>query len=204
MKPIVVLATRNIHKIEEIKDILKDVPVEIRSLQDFPEVPEIEETGHTFEENALIKAETVFNLTGHWAVGDDSGLEVDALKGAPGIYSARYAGPTKSYEANNIKLLEELSGLPASQRKAQFHCAAAIVGPDTRKVVHGILRGMITFEPRGSAGFGYDPLFIPEGYEQTLAELGEEIKNKISHRARAFQQVGEFLLKILQNSGMLK
>lgn len=204
MKPIVVLATRNIHKLEEIKDILKDVPVEIRSLQDFPEVPEIEETGHTFEENALIKAETVFNLTGHWAVGDDSGLEVDALKGAPGIYSARYAGPTKSYEANNIKLLEELSGLPASQRKAQFRCAAAIVGPDTRKVVHGILRGMITFEPRGSAGFGYDPLFIPEGYEQTLAELGEEIKNKISHRARAFQQVGEFLLKILQNSGMLK
>ncbi len=193
MNPTIVLGTRNPHKVKEIVAILKDLSVRFESLLDYPEIEEIEETGSTFVENALIKARTVFRSTHQLTLADDSGLEVDALNGAPGLYSARYAGKEKDYNANNQKLLEEMKEVPPGNRGAQFRCVVAIVGPGIEKVVEGVLRGRIARFPRGSAGFGFDPLFIPEGYEQTLAELGETVKNQISHRARAFRKAKEII-----------
>ncbi len=193
MKPTVILATRNPHKVKEIAIILRDLPVQFNSLLDYPDIDEIEETGSTFAENALIKARTVFEATRQLTLADDSGLEVDALNGQPGIFSARYAGEEKNYRANNQKLLEEMRDVPPENRGAQFRCAVAIVAPNVEQVVEGVLRGNIALSPRGSAGFGFDPLFIPEGYEQTLAELGESVKNQISHRARAFLKAKEII-----------
>ncbi len=189
----IVIATANQHKLGEIKAILADLPVEILSLADFPQIPPIEETGSSFEENALLKARTVFRETKIITLADDSGLEVDALKGRPGIYSARYAGEGHDYAANNRKLLQEMAGLPPENRGAQFRCVVAIVAPQGETVVEGIVRGRIIEELRGSGGFGYDPLFVPEGYELTYAQLGEEVKNRISHRARAFQKAKQLL-----------
>ncbi len=182
----IILATRNPHKVEEIAEILRALPVRLHSLLDFPEIPEIAETGATFAENARLKAREVFRRTGWITLSDDSGLEVDALNGAPGVYSARYAGPEKHPTANNARLLAALKGVPPEQRTAQFRCAVVIAFPGGEEVVEGIVRGKIADAPRGTGGFGYDPLFIPEGYTQTFAELGAEIKNRISHRARAF------------------
>ncbi len=193
----VVFATRNAHKVEEVQDILSDLPLELLTLRDFPEIGEIEESGQSFEENALIKARTVFQATGLLTLADDSGLEVDALDGAPGIYSARFAGPGHDYAANNTKLLELLKDVPPEQRGAQFRCVVAIVGPGIERTVEGIIRGKIADKPRGHKGFGYDPLFIPEGYRQTFAQLGESIKNKISHRARAFQKAAVILEELM-------
>lgn len=202
MNPTIVLGTRNPHKVKEITAILKDLPVRFESLLDYPGIEEIEETGCTFVENALIKARTVFGRTHQLTLADDSGLEVDALNGAPGIYSARYAGKDKDYNANNQKLLEEMKDVPPGNRGAQFRCVVAIVGPGFEQIVEGVLRGSIAFSPRGSTGFGFDPLFIPEGYEQTLAELGEAVKNQISHRARAFLKAKEIIIqKVLRWEG---
>ncbi len=196
----ILFATRNAHKVEEVSDILKDLPVELQSLLDFPEIGDIEESGQTFEENALIKARTVYQATGLLTIADDSGLEVDALQGAPGIYSARYAGNSHNYQANNEKLLEALKHVPPDKRSAQFRCVVAIVGPGIEEVVEGVIRGHIAEKPKGHKGFGYDPLFIPEGYRQTFAQLGESIKNKISHRARAFQKAALILEKWLSDT----
>ncbi len=194
-----VFATRNPHKVAEVTDILSALPLELLTLQDFPEIGDIPETGQSFEENALIKARAVFQATGVLTLADDSGLEVDALNGAPGIYSARFAGPEADYQANNAKLLEALKHVPPEKRTAQFRCVVAIVGPNIEKTVEGIIRGTLTDKPRGHKGFGYDPLFIPEGYRQTFAQLGESIKNKISHRARAFQKAALILEEIIGN-----
>lgn len=184
----IVIATRNAHKLREITRILTDLPGTIASLADYPDIPEIEETGDTFEANALIKARAVFAATGKLSLSDDSGLEVDALDGAPGVYSARYAGPEKSTPANNARLLQELGAFPGHHREAQFRCVVAIVGDGIEEIVEGIVRGRIAAAPRGTGGFGYDPLFIPDGYRETFAELGRDVKNRISHRARAFQR----------------
>ncbi len=192
----IVVATGNEDKFREILDILKEVPAEFFSLKDFPDIPEIEETGISFTENALLKARTVHKATGLFTLADDSGLEVDALNGAPGIYSARYAGQEKDYTANNEKLLREMEQLPPKMRGAQFRCVVALVGQNFEQIVEGVIRGRIIDELRGSAGFGYDPLFVPEGYNKTFAELGEEIKNRISHRARAFHKAKEILLNL--------
>ncbi len=194
-----VFATRNPHKVAEVTDILSALPLELLTLQDFPEIGDIPETGQSFEENALIKARAVFQATGVLTLADDSGLEVDALNGAPGIYSARFAGPEADYQANNAKLLEALKHVPPEKRTAQFRCVVAIVGPNIEETVEGIIRGTLTDKPRGHKGFGYDPLFIPEGYRQTFAQLGESIKNKISHRARAFQKAALILEEIIGN-----
>jgi XTP/dITP diphosphohydrolase len=191
----IVIATANQHKFKEIREILRDLPVELLSLQDFPEIPPIEETGSTFHENALIKARTVNQITGLLTLADDSGLEVDALNGAPGVYSARYSGREHDYAANNRKLLEELRNVPPEERGAQFRCVVAIVGSRGEHIVEGVVRGRIISELRGSGGFGYDPLFVPEGYQQTYAELGEAVKNQISHRSQAFRKARDFLLK---------
>lgn len=195
----IVIATANAHKLVEIKDILKQLPVELLSLQDFPEIPPIEESGHTFEENALLKARTVFRHCGILTLADDSGLEVDALGGAPGIYSARYAGEAHDYAANNRKLLQDLKDVPPEKRGAQFRCVVAVVGEKGEQISEGIVRGRIISELRGEKGFGYDPLFIPEGFDETFAELGEALKNQISHRARAFGKAKEILEKLYFN-----
>jgi XTP/dITP diphosphohydrolase len=188
-----VIATSNLHKLEEIEIILNGIAPEILSLQNFPEIGSIRETGASFRENALLKARTVYQHTDLLTLADDSGLEVDALNGAPGIYSARFAGKERDYLANNRKLLEDLKNIPEGERGAQFRCVVAIIGKKVEKVVEGIVRGRIIHELRGSGGFGYDPLFISEGFDQTYAELGEMIKNRISHRAIAFGKAKEIL-----------
>lgn len=198
-RPVIVLATRNPGKLREIRGILSGVPVAVEGLDDLlrmpgvPVVPEIEETGATLEENAFIKARTVFRMTGLPAISDDSGLEVDALGGAPGVVSARYAGENVTYDDNNRKLLGALSGVPEGGRRARFRCVAAYAGPAGERAVEGRCGGRIALGRRGAGGFGYDPLFIPDGYDRTFAELPSDIKNAVSHRAEAFRRMAEYL-----------
>ena len=195
MEPVksLLLATRNPGKVKEIIAILKDLPIEIRTLQDFPDLPEVVEDGKTFEENALKKAREIYLRTNIPSLADDSGLEVFALDMRPGVYSARYAGEKVTYEDNNNKLLEELNSLPPEKRGARFRCVAALIGNDLQEVCDGICRGAIATEPRGTGGFGYDPLFIPEGFEETFAELPIDVKNRMSHRAMAFGRIRSLL-----------
>ena len=196
----IIIATRNNHKLYEIIQVMADLNLEILSLKDFPGLPDIKETGKTFNENALLKANAVYHQTGFWSIADDSGLEVSALNGQPGIYSARYAGPNKDIKENNEKLLRNMIKIPFEKRGAQFYCAAAIAGPEITETVEGIVKGKISTEPRGTNGFGYDPLFIPEGFDQTLGELDEEIKNNISHRAIAFKKMSKLLKTYISKS----
>jgi len=185
-----VAATNNKGKLAELRDILSKLGLEVVSLQEIGFVGEVEECGKTFEENALLKAEAVMNATGLATVADDSGLEVDALGGAPGIYSARYAEPGR----RKAKLLEELRNVPEEKRTARFVSAIACVFPDGRRiVVRGVCEGKILFECRGTGGFGYDPLFYVPEYGRTFAEMPMELKNRISHRARALQRLAEEL-----------
>ncbi len=194
MKAPIVLATQNRDKIREIRDILADVHVPIRTCEDFTGWPDVEEEGKSFRENALIKARAVAGFTGMRALADDSGLQVDFLGGEPGIHSARYAGPNGDYEANNRKLLASLSGVPLAQRRARFVCWAALVDPDGEEhIEEGIIEGTIIEEPRGPGGFGYDPVFLPEGEHRTMAELSEAEKNAISHRTRALRKLIPYL-----------
>lgn len=181
-----VIATRNRHKLEEIREIFHIPWLEVVSAFDFPDVPDVVEDGETFEANAIKKAVTLAKATGLWALADDSGLEVDALNGAPGVYSARYAGEPVDYKANNRKLLQELRDAP--NRSARFRCVIALSNPagETR-VVDGRCEGTIGFEERGDKGFGYDPLFIPEGHTVTFAEMDAAAKHAISHRGRALR-----------------
>jgi XTP/dITP diphosphohydrolase len=180
-----VIATRNAHKLDEIQAIFSLPSLTLFSSFDFPAVPDVDETGVTFVENATLKATALSRATGLWAMGDDSGLEVDALGGAPGVYSARYAGlPTVDYAANNQKLLRELDGI--TDRRARFRTVLALASPDGRVfTVEGRCDGVIAEAPRGRGGFGYDPLFIPDGETLAFAEMPAEQKNRISHRARA-------------------
>jgi XTP/dITP diphosphohydrolase len=179
-----IIATRNAHKLEEIQAILGRTGLVIGSALDFPDLPDVEETGSTFEENAALKALALATATGLPALGDDSGLEVDALDGAPGIYSARYAGEPVDYAANNRKLLAALNR--STNRRARFRTALALARPNgTLLYVDGRCEGVIATAPRGTAGFGYDPLFIPDGETRTFAEMPAAEKNLISHRARA-------------------
>jgi XTP/dITP diphosphohydrolase len=183
------VATRNTHKTSEIQSML-GAGFEVSDLTsgDFPDV---EETGTTFLENATLKAVEISKVTSGIILSDDSGLEVDALGGEPGVYSARYAGTDGDNEANNAKLLSELSKLPSSTPKtARFKCVM-VIAKDGERLAHfeGSVEGSIISELTGDKGFGYDPLFIPEGYEKTFAQLGNDVKNKLSHRANALQQV---------------
>jgi XTP/dITP diphosphohydrolase len=187
-----IIASKNEDKIREIVDILDLHDVKVFTYKDFLNWPEVEETGSTFYENALIKARALVEAFGKPALADDSGLEVDALGGRPGIYSARYAGEQGNSEKNNEKLLRELEGVPLSKRTARFVCVAVLMTPDGWVAsTEGIFEGRIGFEPRGKKGFGYDPIFIPEGDTRTVAEMPAEEKNKVSHRARAFQKLKE-------------
>ncbi len=189
-----VIATRNEHKAREIAAILRDAPVELATLLEFPAAPEVEETGDTLEANALLKARAAVELTGLAAAADDTGLFVDALKGRPGIRAARYAGPDASYEANNEKMLGELAGVPAAERTARFECAVALAVPGKAPLFFkGLLPGRIIEGPRGENGFGYDPIFQPDDMEGTMAELSPQAKNAISHRCIAFRRLADFL-----------
>ena len=182
-----ILATRNAHKLEEIRAIFDFKSLEVLSAFDFPEIPDVVEDGDTLEANAIKKAVEIAAATGCWALADDSGLEVAALGGAPGVYSARYAGEQCSYSDNNEKLLCELAGKP--DRSARFRTVIALSDPEGNvQTVEGACPGRIIEELRGTNGFGYDPLFVPEGYTETFAELDSEVKNRISHRALALQK----------------
>jgi XTP/dITP diphosphohydrolase len=181
-----VIATRNLGKVKEIVRILDGLPVEVVSLADYPSVPEVEETGSTFAENAAIKALHVAKHTGEIALADDSGLEVDALGGKPGVYSSRFSGPGATDARNNKLLLEKLRDVLDEDRAARFRCAAALaISSGGVQLFDGTCEGQITREPRGKNGFGYDPLFYVPEYGKTMAELPPEIKNRISHRAKA-------------------
>ncbi len=179
------IATRNAHKLAEIREMLPGI--EIIGTEAWSHVPDPEETGTTFEANAIIKAEAWCAATGLPAIADDSGLEVDALNGAPGIHSARYAGDHGDTAANNAKLLRELASVPAEQRTARFVCALAFARPgQPTETLRGVCDGRVIEAGHGTHGFGYDPLFIPEGYTETFGELPDSVKASLSHRARAF------------------
>jgi len=185
-----IVATRNPGKVKEFKELLKELDVIVETLCDFPGLRLPPEMGQTFAENARFKAGFVATMTEFPALGDDSGLEVDFLKGAPGVHSARFAGEPADDRRNNDKLLELLKGVPWEQRTARFRCVAALVTNSGETYYgEGILEGIIALESRGDQGFGYDPLFFLPEYGRTLAELGSEIKNKLSHRARAVQDL---------------
>lgn len=189
-----VLATRNRHKAQELASLLSDLGISIRTMDAFPQVPDVIEDGTTCEANAIKKAKAVSRATGLLAVADDTGLEVDALGGRPGVYAARYAGEHVTYEDNWRKLLRELSGVPHDRRTARFITVAAIASPSGEvQVAEGQLQGVITEEPAGAQGFGYDPVFFVPELGKTLAELSPDEKNRISHRAKAFAQVREIL-----------
>jgi XTP/dITP diphosphohydrolase len=194
---LLVLATRNKGKLSEFVRLLQDYPFRVMSLGDFPHIPEIDETGATFAENALIKAKAVVNAIGLLAVADDSGLEVDYLEGAPGVMSARFAGEPGNDQRNNLKLLELLGDVPEERRTARFRCVLAVVTPEGEEfLAEGSCEGVIAQVPRGIHGFGYDPLFFLPEFGLTMAELEPEIKNRISHRAKAFEAVKKVLTKL--------
>jgi XTP/dITP diphosphohydrolase len=189
----IVFATNNKHKLDEIRKI-SEGKLEILSLNDINCRTDIPETGTTLEENALIKARFVKDNFGYDCFADDTGLEVKALDGAPGVYSARYAGEDCRAEDNIRKLLTNLEGI--SDRRAAFRTVIALLIGDEQYFFEGAIHGKIIDEKRGESGFGYDPVFVPDGYEQTFAELGEDIKNNISHRAIATTKLIHFLLKM--------
>ncbi|AXI09613.1 XTP/dITP diphosphatase [Oceanobacillus sp. 143] len=187
----ILIATKNRGKIAEFKQFFATVNVEVVSLLDLEEpVPDIEETGQTFEENAALKAEEIAQMFNITVLADDSGLIIDALDGRPGIYSARYAGEPTDDKANIRKVLDELVEVPASERTARFICVLAIATPGEETLFYkGYCEGTIRTTEKGENGFGYDPIFIPQGYNQTMAELSPEEKNKISHRKNAISQL---------------
>lgn len=189
----IVIATRNAHKLEELDRILKaaGINVELLSVDHFPGSPEVDETEDTFEGNALLKARALAQFTGLPAIADDSGLCVDALNGSPGILSARWSGATENVDATNLALvLEQTADVPDEKRGAQFVCAAAYVLPDgTEHVVRGTVNGRLLRAPRGENGFGYDPIFVPDGFTITTAEMTPAEKDAISHRSKALAEL---------------
>lgn len=195
-----VLSTNNKHKVEEIKNILKDFPIEVLSKKDVGMADfDVEEDGDTLEKNSIKKAKALAEKVDYMVMADDSGLFVDALDGAPGVYSSRYAGEEGNDEKNNIKLLKELKGVSLENRSASFFSVIAIVTEEKEVfTVKGQCKGHIIFEPKGDNGFGYDPLFVPLGYDKTFAELGNDIKNNISHRARALEGIQDLLSKLIK------
>ena len=189
-----VIATGNAGKLAEYKELLANLPYPIYSQKDYPEVGEITETGLTFRENAALKAELVAAHTGELTLADDSGLEVDALGGLPGVYSSRFAGPNATDEANNAKLLRKLEGIGPAERTARFRAVIAVSFPGRKTIfAEGVCEGRIIEKPLGTGGFGYDPLFLLPERGLTFAQLTAAEKNKISHRARALAQVRQIL-----------
>lgn len=196
----VVLATRNAHKVAELRRILADahLDVELVGTDEFPDLPDVPETGSTFAANALLKARDVAQRTGLVAIADDSGLCVDALNAMPGILSARWAGQHGADRANLDLVLAQIADVPPARRTAAFHCAAAIATPEgDERVVEGVLDGTLIDAPRGANGFGYDPIFVPAGYDVTTAEMTPEEKDAISHRGIAFRALAPVLTEVI-------
>lgn len=186
----ILLASRNKGKVKELQDLLLPLNIKVLCLNDFPLLPEVEEDGDSFTANAIKKACETSQRTGYICLADDSGLEVDALDGQPGIYSARFAGENASDEDNNNKLLSLLANVQDNERNARFVCVIAVCDPDGICVtVEGTCAGKIGYFPQGNDGFGYDPLFIPDGFEVTFAQISSEEKHKISHRGQAIKQL---------------
>lgn len=186
----VLIATQNAHKVNEIRALLEGVPVSFISLAGMPPIDPPEETGFTFEANAELKARFYAAALNMACVADDSGIEVDALNGAPGVFSARYAGESATDEENNRKLIAELRDIPDHARTARFVCCAAFVAPESEcHIMRGTIEGRIAFACRGDNGFGYDSLFVPDGYSDTFGVIDPAIKMQISHRATAFRQL---------------
>lgn len=193
----IVFATTNEGKVKEIKEILKDFPIEVVSMKEMGITADIEENGTTFEENSLIKARALAKLTGLPALADDSGLEVDYLNGEPGIYSARYLGRDTDYDYKNNYIIDKLSGAKGEDRSARFVCVISLVLPDGREFVErGVVEGLIGYEQKGENGFGYDPIFYLPEYGKTSAELPPEKKNKISHRGKALTAMKKLIVTL--------
>lgn len=189
----ILIATKNIGKVRELEKLLENLPFVLRSLNEFPEVGDVEETGVTFAENAILKAREYAKQTNLWALADDSGLEVAVLNGAPGVFSARYAGENASDEEKISKLLNEIK--EKDNRKARFVCVMALAD-ETGEIIHlteGICDGEIALNISGTNGFGYDPIFVPKDFTQTFGELSSDIKHEISHRAQAIRKIIRFL-----------
>ena len=199
----VIIATKNRGKAREFEHLFKKFGYEVKTLLDFPEIEDVEETGTTFEENAILKAESISKALNRIVIGDDSGLVVDALDGRPGIFSARYAGEDKDDEANLQKVLKELQDVPEAKRQARFYCALAVASPEKETfTVAGTCEGIILREKRGSFGFGYDPIFFVTEKNKAMAELAPDEKSQISHRARALIKLEDELPTLL--SGAIK
>ena len=195
------LATGNSGKLNEIREILSDLPFELLALEAFGNVDTANEQGSSYEENAVIKARACAKKTGLWSLADDSGLEVTALRGAPGVFSARYAGEHASDTDRIVFLLKQLASVANEDRTARFVCVTAIVDSEAGiiNLAQGICEGIITNTPRGTNGFGYDPVFVPNGYDATFAELPSHIKNVISHRGRALRATRDFLVRLARS-----
>ncbi|WP_020059996.1 XTP/dITP diphosphatase [Bacillus sp. 123MFChir2] len=190
----VVVATKNAGKVREFAELFEKFDLEVKSLYDFPHLEEVEETGETFEENAILKAKHLCKELNEIVIADDSGLIVDALQGKPGVHSARYAGEEKDDQANIQKVLDGLKDIPMEKRTARFYCALAVAFPQQDKeplIVNGTCEGKILEQQRGENGFGYDPIFYVEEYKSAMAELSSDEKNKISHRGRALRKLEE-------------
>jgi XTP/dITP diphosphohydrolase len=197
------LGTSNAHKLEELRAILGDLPLTLLSLSDVAPIPDVAETGATFAENAILKATAYANASGLLTLADDSGLEIDALGGEPGVYSARWAGASTPYSERFRIILERMVQTPPEQRTARFRCVIAITGPGgLLATAEGILEGMIATKPQGAGGFGYDPIFYVPAYGKTVAELPAGVKNRISHRALAAAQARQQLLDIVRNDDL--
>lgn len=197
-KPILVVATNNQGKFREILPFFSDLPLQLKNLNDFPQIGAIVEDGNTFMENALKKAKVVWKTTKGYVLADDSGLECDDLAGRPGIQSARYAGPKATDEQNNQRLIEDLKACHDPSRIVRYVCALVLVSPEGKFVkVEETCEGLITFSPSGSGGFGYDPYFFLTDRKCTMAEISLEEKNKISHRGKALKKIHDFLKKNL-------
>jgi len=196
-----VLATNNQHKVREIIDILGKLPITVKSLADFKKMPEVVEDGETLAQNAVKKASTVAMRLNTWAMADDTGLEVDYLAKAPGVYSARFAGINCTYEDNNKKLLKLLKGVPKKDRTARFRCVIAVAGPEgSIELAQGCIEGVIAQKPAGDKGFGYDPIFVVAKYKKSFAQLDSRIKNVISHRGQAVRNAKKIIERICRSS----
>lgn len=192
----IVLATKNKGKIKEMRELLAPMNIEVLSLADFSPVDDAEENGATFAENAMLKARYYFAHTGTPCLADDSGLEVDALGGRPGVYSARYSGEDATDAANNAKVLREMEGIEKDKRTARFRCAMALVGEGIELTTDGTCEGALLTEERGQGGFGYDPIFYVPKFDRTLAEMSSEEKNSISHRGAAVRKMADLIAEL--------
>jgi XTP/dITP diphosphohydrolase len=197
--PEVVLATRNLKKRAELQALLEPHGIMVRTLDEFPPIPEVIEDGATFADNAAKKARETALALRRWVIGEDSGLEVEALNGAPGVYSARYSGPDATDESNNAKLMRELEDVPDERRGARYVCHAAVADPSGEVHLHveAYCRGRMAREPHGSGGFGYDPYFVIREYHQTFGELSALVKQQLSHRGRALRRLVPQMLALL-------